>query len=199
MKLIVFGATGGTGLELLAQGRAAGHEMTAFSRRDFKTDARVIVGDVFDRAAVASAVAGHDVVLSALGTRPWHHVDICSGGVATILPAMRETGVRRIIAMSSLGVGEPKAGLVTRVFGATLLRRAFRDKLAMERLLEHCDRDWIAVRPGMLTSGRGRGACRAADDGTPPGGVLPRADTAAFMLQQLTADTWLRRKPVLVK
>src|SRR5258705_13867929 len=92
MKLIVFGATGGTGRALLEQGAAAGHEMTAFTRRPFPPahpppPQNVIIGDVLDLAAVATAVKGHDAVLSCLGTRPWRHVDICSRGIATILPA----------------------------------------------------------------------------------------------------------------
>jgi len=198
MKLIVFGATGGTGRALLEQGAAAGHEMTAFARKTFETNARVITGDVLDPAAVADAVRGHDVVLSCLGTRPWRHVDICSKGIATIVPAMQAAGVKRIIAMSSIGVGKPKAGLVVRIGGAILLRKAFRDKLAMEQALEQTDLDWIVVRPGFLTDGKPKGKWRVADDGSLKGGVITRADTAAFMLQQLTSDEWLRKRPVLV-
>jgi putative NADH-flavin reductase len=198
VKLIVFGPSGGTGRELIAQGLAAGHEVTAFSRRELDTPATLVVGNVLDRAAVESAVRGHDVVLSALGTRPWRHVDICSGGVAAMIPAMQAAGVRRIIAMSSLGVGEPKAGLVVRVGGAILLRKAFRDKAAMEQLLADSDLDWIAVRPGFLTSGKARGTSRVADDGSLKGGRISRADTASFMLQQLASPEWLRKRPVIV-
>ena len=67
--------------------------MTAFTRRPFPPahptpPQNVIIGDVLDLAAVATAVKGHDAVLSCLGTRPWRHVDICSRGIATIMPAM---------------------------------------------------------------------------------------------------------------
>ncbi len=213
MKLIVFGATGGTGRELLAQGAAAGHDMTAFTRRTFDPTPvasspttmppapRIFSGDVLHAESVANAVKGHDAVLSCLGTRPWRHVDICSGGIATIIPAMQAAGIKRIIAMSSLGVGrpdEPRGGVVVRVGGALLLRKAFRDKLAMERLLEQSDLEWIVVRPGFLTEGNPKRSWRAADDGSIKGGVITRADTAAFMLQQLTSSEWLRRKPAIV-
>jgi len=194
MRLIVFGPTGGTGLELLSQGLAAGHEMTAFSRRAFDTQARIVLGDVHDRAAVAEAIRGHDVVLSALGTRPWRHVDICSQGIASILAG----SPRRVIAMSSLGVGEPKAGLIVRMGAALLLRKAFRDKLVMERMLEESSVPWIVVRPGFLTNGAARGRWRVADDGTLGNGKISRADTATFMLQQVASDEWLRKRPVVV-
>ena len=203
MKLIVFGASGGTGRALLEQGAAAGHEMTAFVRKPLPPShppppQHVIEADVLDPGAVAAAVRGHDVVLSCLGTRPWRHVDICSQGIATIIPAMKAAGVKRIIAMSSIGVGEPKAGLVVRIGGAILLRKAFRDKLKMEQALEQTDLDWVVVRPGFLTDGKARGKWRAADDGSLKGGMITRVDTAAFMLQQLTSNEWVRRRPVIV-
>src|SRR5262245_55625940 len=162
MNVIVFGPTGGTGRALIEQGLAMGHAMTAFSRRPMETAAKVVTGDVFDADAVARAVAGHDAVLSALGTRPWRHRDVCSQGTAAIVSAMQAAGVRRIIAMSSLGVGEPKAGLVVRLGGAIVLRKAFRDKARMEELLAASALDWIAVRPGFLTNGQPRGTWRVA-------------------------------------
>lgn len=198
MKLIVFGPTGGTGRELLAQALAAGHEVTAFTRSPLDTPAKIVQGDALDPEAVAAAVRGQDAVLVALGTRPWRHVDICSGGAATIIPAMQAAGVRRVIAMSSIGVGEPKAALHVRIGGAIVLRKAFRDKLAMEKLFDQSELDWIVVRPGFLTAGKPRGTWRAADDGSLGSGKISRADTAAFMLQQLPSDTWLRKRPVLV-
>lgn len=194
----MFGATGASGRAVLEQGAAAGHEMTAFSRRPFQTEARVINGDVLDAEQVADAVRGHDAVITCLGTRPWRHVDVCSKGIASIIPAMQAAGLERVIAMSSIGVGEPKAGFVVRLGGALILRKAFRDKLAMEKALEASNLEWIVVRPGFLTSGKPKGTWRAADDGSLMGGVITRADTVAFMLQQLTSDEWLRRKPVLV-
>jgi putative NADH-flavin reductase len=202
MKLIVFGPTGGTGRWLLEQGPALGHVMTAFTRRPlvqgYPVPPREIIGDVLDPAAVAAAVRGHDAVLSCLGTRPWRHVDICSRGIASIIPAMQAANIKRIVAMSSIGVGEPKAGIIVRLGGAILLRKAFRDKLAMEQALEQSNREWIVVRPGFLTDGKPRGKWRAADDGSLKGGTISRADTAAFMLQQLSSNEWLRKRPVLV-
>ncbi|MGC2637567.1 MAG: NAD(P)H-binding protein, partial [Acidobacteriaceae bacterium] len=73
MKIVVFGASGGTGQELLKQGVAAGHEVTAFVRDPKSVTGgerlRVVVGDARDAKAVALAIAGQDAVLSALGAR----------------------------------------------------------------------------------------------------------------------------------
>jgi putative NADH-flavin reductase len=199
VKIIVFGATGGTGQQIVEQAIAAGHEVTVFARGGGQMSrAKVVTGDVLDRAAVADAVRGQDAVLSALGTRPWKHVDICSGGISSILPAMRSAGVKRVVAMSSQGVGDSKMGTLGKIGASLFLAKSFRDKLAMEVMLADSDREWIVVRPGLLTNGVARGTWRTDVDGDIVGGKISRADTAAFMLRQLTDDTWLRKKPVLV-
>jgi putative NADH-flavin reductase len=198
MKLIIFGATGGTGLALIEQGLAAGHEVTAFTRRAFDTRARIVVGDIFDSASVAGAMTGHDVALSCLGTRPWRHVDICSLGTANIVSTMKQGGVRRLIAMSSQGVGDSRLGPVARVMAALVIRKSLRDKRVMEDQLAASDVDWIVVRPGLLTNGKPRGRWRTAVDNSIRGGFIARADVAAFMLQQLDSTEWLKQRPVLV-
>lgn len=199
MKLVIFGATGGTGQHLVEQALAAGHDVTVFARRGgVMSRARVITGDVLDHATVAEAVAGHDAVLSALGTRPWKHVDICSNGIAAIIPAMQRAGVKRVIAMSSQGVGDSKLGTLGTLGASLLLGKSFRDKHAMEVRLADSDLAWIVVRPGMLVNANARGAWRCDDEGAIAGGKICRADVAAFMLQQLESDEWLRRRPVVV-
>jgi len=198
MKLIVFGATGATGLSLIDQALAAGHEVTAFVRSPFESRAQVVQGSVLDPAQVEAAIRGHDAVFSCLGTRPWRHTDICSQGIASILPAMQAAGVRRLIAMSTQGIGDSKVGAFARVGVALVLRKAFADKARMEDKIAATDLDWIVVRPGLLNNGNARGTWRAADDGSLVGGRICRADTAAFMLQQIESTVWSRRRPVVV-
>jgi putative NADH-flavin reductase len=205
MRIIVFGATGGSGRAAIDQAIAAGHEVTAFVRRPealtgIDKRVKIVAGDATDTAAVTAAIAGHDVVISGLGTRPWRHRDICSEGTRAIIAGMQASGVRRVIVMSSLGVGDSwqHTGLALKIGGAILLRKAFRDKAAMEDLLRATDLDWIVVRPGLLTNGKARGRWRAADDGSLRSGSISRADTAAFMLAQLTSNEWLRRLPIVV-
>jgi hypothetical protein len=68
----------------------------------------------------------------------------------------------------------------------------------MEDELAATDRDWIVVRPGLLTSGKPRGEWRTCVDDSIHGGKIARADVAAFMLQQLGSDDFVRQRPVLV-
>jgi hypothetical protein len=111
---------------------------------------------------------------------------------------MATTGVRRIIVLSSQGVGDSTLGLVGNVLAAVALRKAFADKKIMEDELAAGDRDWIVVRPGLLTNGKPRGSWRTAVDDSLHGGKIARADVAAFMLQQLASDEFVRKRPVLV-
>jgi putative NADH-flavin reductase len=190
-----------TGLALVTQVIEAGHEVTAFVRDAAKlgaTRARVVTGNVLDPAEIEPAIRGGDAVFSCLGTRPWRHTDVCSEGTRAIAAAMTAAGVKRIIVLSSQGVGDSRMGLGGRVFAGLLLGRAFRDKVAMEEHLATTPLEWIAVRPGILTNGPPRGTWRAAAGGELVGGKIARADVAAFMLQQATSTEWVRKRPTLV-
>ena len=103
MKIVVFGASGGTGIEIVKQALAAGHEVTAFVRNPAKVEfqhpnLKLFQGDVVDSAAVAKAITGQDAVISALGpTRP-------------PVPGMMETAAKNILAANRWlkGRGSPQ-------------------------------------------------------------------------------------------
>lgn len=205
MKLIIFGATGGTGREALQQALARGDEVTVFLRNPAKLDfnharLKIVVGDVFDAAAVAAALPGHDAVLSAIGTKPWAQTEACSQGAAHIIAGMKQHGLRRFIVVSTVGAGEsyPWAGWFARnVFYRFVIPRAFADKTEMERRVRASDLDWVIVRPVLLTNGPRRGAVRAATDGTVGRGSIRRSDVAAFCLEQIKSDRYLRQAPAI--
>ena len=149
MRLLVFGATGGTGRALLDQGLAQGHQMTAFVRNSAALEPRaglaIVQGDVTDAMAVGRAVAGHEAVLSALGPRSGQY-GVLPGGVQNIVAAMSQAGVRRVIHVSSFGVGDSLAqmGWVARqVFVPLFLRKALDEKEIEEEIIRGSDRDWI--------------------------------------------------------
>lgn len=207
MKITVFGATRGTGLQVVEQALARGHAVTAFARNPAAvaiSHARleVVAGDAFDAAAVERAIAGRDAVVNSLGTRPWAHTDVCSAGTRNILRAMDAHGVKRLVTISSYGVGESRAHVswLGRTLGVDLLlRRALADKEVMEREIRGSRADWVTVRPAFLTNGRASGRVRAAADGSIRGDLLfiSRADVAAFALEQLSAQTFVRAAPTI--
>jgi uncharacterized protein YbjT (DUF2867 family) len=72
MRVLVVGASRGTGAALVSELAARGHVVTAFSRSAVDSDAQVdgvtyVAGDVLDEDAVTKAVAGQDAVAVTLG------------------------------------------------------------------------------------------------------------------------------------
>jgi len=206
MKVLVLGSTGGTGLELLEQSLEEGHEVTAFARRP---DAlrlkhpklRVRQGDVLDYPSVETAVQGQDAVLSALGVRRLGKNTILSDGTRNLIQAMQRKGVRRLVVESSLGVGD-SAGQLGPLYNFFLLplilKRIFQDKEVQESLVRASTLEWIVVRPAVLTNGPRTGRYKAGfSRGARIKAKISRADTAEFMLKQLTDDKYLRQTPGL--
>jgi putative NADH-flavin reductase len=207
MKLLILGATGATGLELMEQALEAGHEVTAFARRPEAvqlkhSNLKIHQGDILNYSSVEGAVRGQDAVLSALGVRQLGKNTILSDGTRNLVEAMENLGVKRLIVESSLGVGDSRGQL-----GPThnwfvlpiLLRNIFADKETQESLIRECRLDWVIVRPAILTNGPRTSRYKA---GFGPGNQsikrkISRADTAEFMLKQLTDDTYLHKTPGL--
>jgi len=209
MKLVIFGASGGTGEHLVQQALAQGHSVSAFARRPETVLAApspgltVVQGDIHDLVAVSAAIAGQDAVLSALGARTLGRSDVLEAGVRNILAGMAAHGVKRIIVLGASGAsGESAqhqgaaARLLLKLVKATILREPFRSQRAQERLLEESNSEYTIVRPPRLLNRPYTGHYRVQEDGLPPGGMtICRADVADFMLRQLTDKTWIRKGP----
>lgn len=201
MKILVLGAGAGTGREIVRQAVARGHEVTAFVRNPRQCDGidvRVVVGDARDAKAVSAAVAGQDAVLNTIGTqRPWARTGLEPVAGRALNQALREHGVRRLIVATTMGVGDSgkHAHFFFRyIFAPTFLRGAVKDKEEMERDLAGTHIDWIVVRPAVLTNDQPTGQVRVLT--RQAGGKarsIARADTAAFMLDQLTSEKYLRQ------
>jgi putative NADH-flavin reductase len=200
MKLLIFGATGNTGQQLVAQALEQGHGVTAFVRRPEAITTQhhaltLLQGDITDATAVSRAVPGHDVVLSALGTRGGPAV--LPEGTRNILAAMREHGVRRSLWVSSFGAGDSlkqMSWLAQNLIVKGFLRQAIREKDAQERIIMELGQDWIIARPGGLTDGPLTGTYRVTGPGDKVGRPsISRADVADFMLKNLTDDRYVRK------
>src|SRR5258706_9135756 len=116
-KILVLGATGGTGQQIVAQAHEAGHEVTAFARTPDKISIRhetlrLAVGSVTDDGpALAEAMRGQDVVISAIGRgTSFKSTHLIQRSVPVILAAMQAQGVRRLLFTSALGVGDTRRG-----------------------------------------------------------------------------------------
>lgn len=209
MKIAIFGASGGTGRELVKQGLAQGHEITVFVR-DPKTFTggdrlRLVIGDAKDSEAVALAIAGQEAVLSALGARSLGDETLLPESMGHILAAMKQEGVRRLIVLGASGAfpgADRNPGLSSRillkVIKATFLRKAFQSQRAMQMRIHASDTDWTVVQPPRLLNKPGTGRFRIDGEALPAGGrQIARADVADFMLAQLSSTEWIRKSPFI--
>jgi putative NADH-flavin reductase len=209
MKIIVFGATGGTGKLIVTQALAKGHSVTALVRNPEglpqDPHLRVVQGDVFDFATVVDAIRGHRAVLSALGARTLKKSDVLARAMPNILEGMRQEYVTRLIVLGAAGLDRDWGkyqNALTRMSlwmaKATMLKHPFIDQKAQERLLAASDVDYTIVRTPRLIDGPFTGAYRVLPDALPPGALrVSRADVADFMLQQLTDPRFHRQGPYL--
>jgi len=205
MKIAVFGATGGTGREVVKQALAAGHQVTALARNPASLDGAdpgltVIAGNVLDIEAVQQVLAGADAAVVSLGNTANNPDSVVSQGTGVILDAIAmQGGPRRLVVVSSIGVGDSKdqVPFAFKMLMKTVLRKAMEDKERQEALVKASGLDWIIVRPGGLTDGPAIGKNKSGLDPRISAGQVARADVAAFVLQQLTDDTYLRQAPAI--
>ncbi|MCM3922690.1 NAD(P)H-binding protein [Frankia sp. AiPs1] len=197
MHLAVFGGTGHTGRHILDQALAQGHTVTALARDTGGLAAherlRPVAGDVRDADIVKQVVAGSDAVLSALGQRRWGST-VCTDGMRTILAAMQDHGVRRLIAVSGYGVADSRHRNLYVAIARVAIRSLMRDKEGMEELIRASATTWTIVRPALLTGGPRTGDYRTGTDlRLTITSTVSYADVADFMLASLTRDAFACR------
>ena len=206
-KILVLGSTGGTGRLIVRQALARGHDVTALVRSAEKAmgldGAQLIVGDARDEQVLRNAVAGQDVVISALGTAasPFREVTLLSDATRALVSVMKAEGVSRLICITGLGAGD-SAGhggfLFDKVIFPLLLRKVYSDKNRQEAIVRSSGLDWVLVRPSVLNNKPGRGTTRALTDlSTFHGGTIAREDVAHFVLDQAYSNAWLHRAPLI--
>ena len=208
MKVLVLGATGGTGRLIVHDALEKGHSVVAIVRSKARAaglpGADIIEGDVRDEDALMRALDGCDAVISSLGTgvSPFSEVSLLTEATHALITAMNRRGVRRLVCISALGVGDSRGhgGFVfDRLFMPLLLRHAYKDKGRQEAAIRASSLDWVIVRPAMLINDSARGSVMAIVDlAGVNGGKIARADVAQFVVEQLATDTWLKRTPVLL-
>ena len=203
MRMLIIGASRGTGALATRAALERGHEVTAFARHpdalslDHPGLERV-AGDFHDRASVEAAVAGHAAVIVTAASRslraykqnPYYF----SQGTRLVIDAMKSHGARRLVILSAFGVGESGAleGFwMEKLVLSLLLRRPFEDHERQEEMVKASGLEWVIARPTRLTNGpaRGRYVKTAALERTP--GAISRADVAGFLVEAAETETWV--------
>lgn len=207
MKIVVFGASRGTGLKIVEQALEAGHTVTAFVRSPEKFSLKhpnliVFKGNSMDADTVEKAVAGQDAVISALGpTRP-PVPGMMETAAKNIVAAMKKHGVLRLISTTGAGVRQPedRPKLSDHVIGALLnllAKSVVLDSAANVRVIQNSGLDWTVVRFPRLVDGEHTGKAHPGYVNRVSSTKLSRADAADLVLKELVENKWLRKLPLI--
>lgn len=207
LNILVFGAAGPTGHQVVQQALDRGHTVTAFIRTRGSLSInhdrlRVATGDTTrDAANIAEAMGGQHVVVSALGRHNslWSH-HLIERSMKMVVPAMERAGVRRLILVSAFGVGASRGDvpLISRIMHRLLLTDLFDDKKAAEDEVRSSGLEWTFVYPVLLTHGPLTGKYRVGERlelrGVPK---ISRADVAHFILTEVDKGEFIRKTAVI--
>lgn len=198
MNIAVFGATGGTGVEIIKQALERGHNVTAFVRSPDRLAVqgellRIKVGDIHNLTDVEQAVQEQDAVVCALGSRDLKDTTVRTEGTVKIIEAMKKFHARRLFVISAMGVGESwnSLSLINKLFFAVLLKSARVDHEAQEAAVKTSGLDWTIIRPSRLVDGRCTGIYRVGENIRANNSQIARSDVADLIMNELGQRSWV--------
>ncbi|WP_326657673.1 NAD(P)-dependent oxidoreductase [Streptomyces sp. NBC_00385] len=200
MRITIFGATGRMGHLLVQQALDAGHVVTAYARTPGKlrikhANLSVAAGQLDDDEAILEAVRAADAVIEGVGSE--------SAATRRIVAAMDAAGVRRIVVVSTCSVPDPadRPDLKFKAlvgFVRTAAPRAWAEVRSAAEAIRASDLDWTLVRVAKLDDKPATGDIRVGHYGHGVVGLsIGRADMAAFLLGQVTDETYVRGAPAI--
>ena len=213
-KILLFGATGQTGSLVVSYALAKGHAVTALVRNPGKLTVQhdqlsVIQGLPTRFDDVRQAMLGCDAVISTLSAlsmkeimsfrkiEPPHTME---KSIENAMAAMQESGVKRIVTLSSIGVGDsyPYAPWFMRLLiKITHFKIVFADHNRQEALLMGSDLDWTIARPVGLNNNEETKTLRVTYHQTPSPFTISRKQVAKFMVDCLDGEEYVRKAPIL--
>jgi len=204
-KIIVFGATGGTGQQILKQAieQEQKYDISIFVRNPLKLNLptgglNVVIGDVLNFEQVRNAIRDQEIVLCCLGAPASHKTTLRADGTANIIKAMEELNVKRLICQTSLGFGDSEGVLpwhMKYIIVPFILKNAFKDHALQEERITESKLDWTIVRPGNMTNGKKLGRFKHGFESNAKIKLkISRADVAEFMLRQIDQLNYMYQK-----
>ena len=209
MKVVLFGATGKSGLLVISRALAMGHHVTAFVRNPGRLHIQherltVMQGNLTEKDKIKAVIQGQDAVISLLGPSGMGACEELTIGMQFIVAAMQMNRVQRLIAISTASAVDPLDGFSFSFWLAThavklLQRSAWNYVVQTADLLPNSGLDWTLVRLGMLSD-------KAVS--TPPAlGYVgskqirlfsqSRNTLADFLVEQLNDTTWIKKAPAI--
>ncbi len=193
MKVVIFGSTGKTGVELVKQALEQGHSVTAFVRDPARLavendNLTIVTGDVFNPSSVVKAIEGQDAVICALGAgSDLKKTTVRTTGTINIINSMQKNNIKRLIVVTAMGVGESwnTLSFFNKFFFATLLRSSRDDHETQEAAVKESGLDWTIVRPSGLTETPRTGIYDVGENILATTSKIARADVADLIIKEV--------------
>jgi putative NADH-flavin reductase len=204
MKIIIFGATGMVGMQLVKQALYNGHQVKAFGRNVFTADMpkderlELVQGALFDEKQVFEAIKGCDAVLSALGGDSKGADVTRSLGMKNIVAQMQKADVKRIVSVGGMGSLNNEDGtliLENPDFPPQFLPVSKEHYKAYE-YLKASTLDWTFVCPPDIINAEPTGNfnTKANYPPSPNSNRINAGDLAMFMLNELEKNEFVLQK-----
>lgn len=205
MNIFLFGATGGTGKEILIKLLEQKHQVFALARNPevlgvTDDNLKIIKGSIYDVETYQDELSKCDLVISALGTGTSRKpTEIYSQGGQQIITAMQKANVKRLITLTA-GAFDPTdpatRSFIVKYIVQPLFKNIYSDMQKWETILENSTGiDWTIIRPSRLTNGKEKGNYRVQLDHCPKGGSkINRSDLADFIVKQVNSPQYVHKK-----
>jgi putative NADH-flavin reductase len=208
MNIFLFGATGGTGHEVLVKLLEEKHNVVALARnpivldhiRRMHSNLEIIKGNIYNTETYQDELNQCDLVISTLGTGTSRKpTEIYSKGGQQIISAMRKAKIKRLITLTASAFDSTDPGtkkIFIQYLVQPLFKNIYSDMQQWETILEDSrDINWTCIRPGRLVSGNEKGNYRVQINNCPKnGGKISRKDLADFIIKQIKSDKYIHHK-----
>jgi putative NADH-flavin reductase len=208
MKILLLGATGRTGQQIIEEALKRGHKISAIARDPEKLkdyDIEVTRGTPYDYHTVEKAISGCKAVINTLNVsrksdNPWAPLrspkDMISRSAGNAVKAMEKNGVTRFVALSTIGAGsswKTSPGILKFLVSVSNLKVAFQDHGKQEEILENSSLDYTICRAPMLSNEMNHSGAIATREGERPANkVLSRNAAAKYFLDIIENNRHLR-------
>lgn len=202
MKILIIGATGPLGKEILKLAKKSAFKVFALARNPSALSdiegIEVFKGDIFDLDSLRRAMSGVDAVISAFGLKLTRKpTTLLSEGTRNMLQVMKEARITRFVCVTGNGAGDSKGHggfLFDRILEPLLLHEMYKDKTRQEEVIRGCDLDWTIVRPAVLTYGSLTGHYKIAVDLSGfKATKISRNDVADFIVNELKSGKFKKQ------
>jgi putative NADH-flavin reductase len=213
MKILILGISGRTGMLVAEEALKRGFKVSGIARDKSKVGLAgvdITEGTPYDIATVRKAIDGCDAVVSTLSLFPVSQglfsristpVDLMSHSIQNTVTVMKEKGIKRIVLMTALGVGDSAreiSWLFSLIVKISNISYAYADHAAQEKILEDSGLNWTIVRPTMLTNKnedvsvlyniKGEGKIKTS---------ISRNAVARFIVEAIDKGEFIKQKPGL--